>query len=595
MMVSLRACVLLGICVSLVQASPAEDLRKLFDDHHAWEKQEWPAVAQAHGDYSNADQLHDVSLAGYERRHQARLDMQARLHAIPRAELSPADQLNYDLFDWELARDIDGYRFGGHLVAVGGRMGPQTQLPELHARVNFRTERDYRNYLSRLRQVPGMIADTRALLEKGLAEGRTPPEITLVNVASQFDKLSSGGLDALAEPFDRFPDTIPAATRTEIRAEFDSLIPPIVAACQTLRGYLADTYIPGSRKTIAAHDWPDGQAYYAHQLRVMTTTDLSARQIHELGLSEVKRIRAEMMQVIARSDYLTRFPDQKNLDDDTLFRNFTRYLREDPRFYYDRPEDLLAGYREICKRIDPWLPTLFGHLPRLPYGVKEIPAVTAPTQTTAYYQPGSLPNGQPGWFYANTYALKQRPKYEMIALAVHEAVPGHHLQIAIAQELEDVPAFRKSFWITAYGEGWALYSERLGIEMGLYSDPYDDFGRLLYEMWRATRLVVDPGMHALGWSRQQAIDFMLANTALSEINIRNEVDRYISWPGQACGYKIGELKIRELRTLAEQQLGADFDLRSFHDQVLGTGPIPMNVLEQRIRDWINTQQRTEAN
>ncbi|MGE3182266.1 MAG: DUF885 family protein, partial [Phycisphaerae bacterium] len=270
------------------------------------------------------------------------------------------------------------------------------------------------------------------------------------------------------------------------------------------------------------------------------------------------------------------------------------YLRTDPRFYYETEEELLAGYREICKQIDAWMPRLFGHLPRLPYGVIKIPDFMAPSQTTAYYSQGDIRNAEPGYFYANTYALDQRPKYEMRALAVHEAVPGHHHQVAIAQELEGLPEFRKNYWITAFGEGWGLYSERLGIEMGLYKDPYDDFGRLTYEMWRACRLVVDPGMHALGWSRQQAVDFMLANTALSEVNINAEVDRYISWPGQATAYKIGELKIRELRSKAEETLGDRFDLRAFHDKVLEAGCIPLDVLENRVNAWIESQNAPET-
>ncbi|MHC4827996.1 MAG: DUF885 domain-containing protein, partial [Planctomycetota bacterium] len=269
---------------------------------------------------------------------------------------------------------------------------------------------------------------------------------------------------------------------------------------------------------------------------------------------------------------------------------FLNYLRTDPRFYHTSAESLLAEYRDICKQVDPWLPRLFGRLPRLTYGVRAIPDYMAPTQTTAYYQSGDLRNAEPGWFYANTYALDQRPKYEMIPLTLHEAVPGHHFQVALARELEDLPEFRRDWGFNAFGEGWALYAERLGIEMGLYGDPYDDFGRLLYEMWRACRLVVDPGMHAIGWSRDEAIEFMMANTALSRLNITTEVDRYISWPGQACAYKIGELKIRELRQRAESRLGQSFDLRAFHDVVLGAGSIPLTILEKRVDYWINSQQ-----
>ena len=303
------------------------------------------------------------------------------------------------------------------------------------------------------------------------------------------------------------------------------------------------------------------------------------------------RIRAEMMTVIRSTDFLGRFPVAAELSDDQLFKAFLHYLRTDSRFYHRTEEELLRNYRDICKRVDALLPKLFRTIPRLPYGVRKIPDFMAPSQTTAYYSHGDIRNAEPGYFYANTYALDERPKYEMIALAMHEAVPGHHLQIALAQELENVPEFRKDVWFTAFGEGWALYSERLGLEVGLYDDPYDNFGRLLYEMWRACRLVVDPGIHALGWSREQAVTFMLDNTALSELNINNEVDRYIAWPGQATAYKIGELKIRALRTRGEQILGERFDLRAFHNRVLGAGAIPLSILERRIDEWI----RHEAN
>ncbi|MHC4446600.1 MAG: DUF885 domain-containing protein, partial [Planctomycetota bacterium] len=343
------------------------------------------------------------------------------------------------------------------------------------------------------------------------------------------------------------------------------------------------------RRTTAASDLPDGEAYYRFQLHRFTTTGMTAREIHELGLSEVARIKAEMIDVIRASDFMQRHSAASSLDEAALLTVFIDYLRTDPRFYHESEESLLAGYRDICKQIDPWLPKLFGVLPRLTYGVREIPDFMAPNQTTAYYSSGDIRNAEPGYFYANTYALDQRPKYEMIPLSLHEAVPGHHFQIALAQELEALPEFRKRAYFTVFGEGWALYTERLGLEMGLYEDPYDNFGRLLYEMWRACRLVVDPGMHALGWSRRQAIDFMMANTALSELNIVNEVDRYIAWPGQATAYKIGELKIRELREGAEQALGKRFDLRAFHDVVLGAGAVPLATLDRRVKEWVNGQ------
>lgn len=587
---------LLTICVSgwLCAAAPAGEeaamLHKLLTDYFEWQKRESPDYAVSKGDYRWADRLRDESLEAIERRHRQQREFLVRLHGIEHAALTPADRLDYDLFEWELKSDIAGHKFRTFLAPVGGRFGPQQEIPQLHVRVNFNNRRDYENYLSRLSQVPKLVDDTIARLQLGVREQRVPPRITVEDLPDQFETLLADGLDALADPFAAWPAALPEPERAALRQQFDErALPAVRAACAKLRDYVVNEYIPRCRTGIAALEWPDGEAYYEHQLRVMTTTDLSAREIHEIGLREVARIRAEMMDVIRRSDFMDEFPDARDLNDDELFKRFVEYLRTSPRFYHESAEALLAGYRDICKRIDAHLPALFGRLPRLPYGVREIPLFMAPTQTTAYYSSGSLENGQPGYFYANTYALDQRPKYEMAALAAHEAVPGHHLQIAIAQELEDVPEFRKNFWITAYGEGWALYSERLGIEMGLYETPYDDFGRLLYEMWRACRLVVDPGMHALGWSRQQAIDFMLENTALSPLNIENEIDRYIAWPGQACAYKLGELKIRELRELAERQLGERFNIRAFHDVILTSGPLPLDVLEQRVRNWLAAQ------
>ncbi|MFG0328559.1 MAG: DUF885 domain-containing protein [Phycisphaerales bacterium] len=573
---------------TFAQPSPGDELHRLFEDRFAWQMEEYPEWAMSRGDYTNASRVTDQSLEAIARRHErTRTDLE-RLRVIDRSLLDDQDQVNYDLFELELEHSIAGHEFRTFLAPIGGRYGPHQSIPQMAERVRFKTEEDYANYLSRLEQVPQTIDALIERLEAGLREGRTPPKITLEGVPGQFDALlDEGGLDRLRDPFARMPETIPPARREALLTRFDEVsLPSVLESMRRLGRFVTEEYIPATRESIAATDWPDGEAYYNHQLRVMTTTDLTAREIHEIGLREVARIRAEMLEVIRSSDFMERRPDASELSDNALFDAFIEYLRTDPRFYCETEDELLMRYRDICKRADAKLPRVFKTLPRLPYGVREVPEFMAPNQTTAYYMSGDIRNAEPGYFYANTYALDQRPTYEMIALALHEAVPGHHLQIALAQELEGLPEFRKEAGFTAFVEGWALYSERLGIEMEMYEDPYDDFGRLLYEMWRACRLVVDPGMHALGWSRQEAIDFMLANTALSELNITTEVDRYIAWPGQATGYKIGELKIRELRERAEQALGAEFDLREFHDVVLLAGAIPLNVLETRVNEWI---------
>lgn len=574
--------------------SPAAALHALFDERYEWEAREFPETAMSRGDYRFADHISDQSLAAIDRRHAQTKALLARLDAIPREQLPENDQLNYDLFALQLRNDVDGHRFATYLQPVGGRFGPQQEIPQMHERIRFRGPLDHENYLNRLEQTPALIDQTIERMRAGVKARNVPPRVCVLGVPAQFDALlDGGGLDGLATPLQTLAGVEDPAQRDALKRRFEgTTMPAVRAAVARLGAYVRDDYLPACRESIAARDLPDGAAFYAWQLRVMTTTDLTAEQIHELGLREVARIHAEMLAVIRRTDYYATLPGAAGLDDDALFRGFLEFLRRDPRFYHKSEGDLLRAYRDICKRIDGELPRIFKTLPRLPYGVRKIPDFMAPAQTTAYYQPGDPRNAEAGNFYANTFALDQRPTYEMIALAMHEAVPGHHLQIALAQELADVPDFRRDMWFHVFGEGWALYSERLGIEMGLYADPYDDFGRLLYEMWRACRLVVDPGIHALGWSRERAVQFMLDNTALSPHNIDAEVDRYIAWPGQATAYKIGELKIRELRARAEQALGPRFDLREFHDVVLLAGSVPLTTLERRIDAWI-ARQRAE--
>ncbi|MFO0837131.1 MAG: DUF885 domain-containing protein [Phycisphaerae bacterium] len=580
--------VLSGVFTAAAAAdSEAARLQALFDEHQEWRYREYPELAMAHGDYRYSDRVSDTNIEAIERRHTEEREFLERLHKIDRAALRDPESLYYELFELSLRDSLEGHEFRTFLAPIGGRFGPQQEIPQMHERVRFARREDYENYLKRLEQTPQVVENTLGLLERGLDQHRTPPKVSLQGVPEQFRMLLNGGLDALATPLENPAPGLAAADLAELKERFfGRVLPDVRAAMSRLGDYFTNEYLPRCRESIAATDWPDGEAFYAYSLRSMTTTDLTARQIHEIGLREVARIRAEMMTVIRATDFLKQRPDAATLDDAALFKAFVEYLRTDSRFYHKSPEALLAGYRDVCKRIDAGLPKLFKTLPRLPYGVREIPAFMAPAQTTAYYQHGDIANGEPGYFCANTYALEQRPKYEMIALAMHEAVPGHHLQIALAQELDNVPEFRRDAWFHAFGEGWALYSERLGLEMNLYADPYDNFGRLTYEMWRACRLVVDPGMHALGWTRERAVRFMLDNTALSELNINNEIDRYIAWPGQATTYKIGELKIRELRERAEKKLGERFDVRAFHEVVLGAGAIPLGILEKRVDAWI---------
>jgi uncharacterized protein (DUF885 family) len=499
------------------------------------------------------------------------------LDAIDREALSEPDRLSYDLFRRNVEQGIEGERFPEHLLPINQMGGVQQDVASMMEIMPRGTVAQYQDIVARLRAAPVLIDQTRTLLEAGLARGLTPPSITLRDVPQQVlnvipeDPMES----SLLEPFRQFPETIPEAERERLRAEavaaYEDGIRP---AYERLHAFLVEEYVPAAREEIGISALPDGAAWYAFNARRSTTTDLTPEEIHRIGQSEVARIRAQMERVIEETGF------------EGSFEEFLEYLRTDPRFFYTDAEALLTGYRDIAKRVDPELARLFGTLPRLPYGVRAVPAYAERSQTTAYYQGGSPEAGRPGWFYANTYALDTRPKWEMEALTLHESVPGHHLQIAIAQELEDVPEFRRYGGYTAYVEGWGLYAESLGEEIGVYRDPTSKFGQLTYEMWRAVRLVVDTGMHAMGWDRQRAIDFFAANSSKPLHDITVEIDRYIVWPGQALAYKVGELKIKELRARATEALGEEFDVRAFHDVVLGAGSVPLDVLEARVDAWI---------
>ncbi len=551
-----------------------------------------PSTGLQFGDERFNDRLFDASPAAkeaWDRRTDAFL---ARLESMDRTGFSEQDATDADLllYSWRLA--VEGRMFHVEQLQVSAIDGPQFSLPQMAITLPFRTPRHYEDYAKKLEAIPTYLAQITEQLRLGIAARRTQPRFIVDKGAPVAWALVGGKDAATLPPAHTTPFYKPFIGRDSdpvARRAADAITKGVLPAFRTFAEFLEREYIPACRESPAASDSVDGRPGYDYRLRDETTLPLTADQIHERGLAEVARIKGEMFEVIARTDY----PQKDSLQGDELFAAFVQYLRTDPRFYHTTPESLLNHYREICKVIDAELPKLFGTMPRNSYGVKEIPKFAAPSSPTAYYYPGSLKSGVAGLFMANTYRLDQRPKYEAIALAMHEAAPGHHFQIALTQELENVHPLRTLGGYTAFVEGWALYTERLGLEVGedgstrgLYADPYDDFGRLNMEMWRAMRLVVDPGLHSRGWTRQQAIDYMLANSALAKLNIENEVDRYIGWPGQACAYKIGELKIRELRRRAEERLGPRFDRRAFHDAILGAGALPLPVLEARIDRWI---------
>ncbi len=559
------------------EMNETEMLQTFFEEEWEYGLKENPIKATLFGDLRYNDRLGDSSIAAIERRQRHGVEALRQLESIDRSRLADSDKLNYDLYLENLTLRIEGHRFPWYLTPINQMGGVQQGPPNVVRSLPFRNAKHYEDYLSRLSQLPAVVDQTIERMQEGLKQRITPPKITLRAVAEQIQAqiVSKVEESPFYRPFKNFPETVPLSEQERLRAAGKEAIEQsILPAYQKLHDFWVSEYYPNTRETIGLSSLPNGEQWYAFGVKVSTTTNLLPKEIHEIGLREVKRIRAEMDKIIKGSGF------------EGTREEFFEFLRGDPQFYYSKPEHLLAGYRDICKRADAELPKLFGKFPRLPYGVREVPEYSAPSQTTAYYHGGSLKAGRPGWFYANTYKLETRPKWEMEALALHEAVPGHHLQIALAQEIEGVPKFRKHGHYTAFVEGWGLYSESLGEEMGFYNDPYSKFGQLTYEMWRAIRLVADTGMHAFGWDRQKAIDYFKANAGRHEHDITVEVDRYIVWPGQALAYKIGELKIKELRKFATKELGDRFDIRGFHDTVLGSGAVPLSILEQNVKNYV---------
>ena len=490
-------------------------------------------------------------------------------------DLSEENQLNYRLKHVSLSSSIELSEYPSYFMSLNQRGGVQSYY-ETGDRLNFTSKQDYNDWLTRLSQYSNNIENSYENNKAGIEAGYTQPKLVTSGVISQIEAILDSTLEnhPYLQVFLEADEMLLTAEEKETLVnEAKVLITEQINPAYTkLHEFLVNEYLPNSRESIGIKDVPNGKSWYEDLASYHTTTKLSPDEIHAIGLKEIKRIRQEMETIIS------------DLEWDGDFQSFLNYLRTSPRFYYDNPEDLFNAYLIMAKTIDPLLPKIFKVFPRAPYGVIPIPAESAPYTTTAYYNSAS--KGKPGYFYANLYKPESRPKYEIPVLTVHEAVPGHHFQISIAQELKDVPTFRKYLSFTAFVEGWGLYSEELGEYMNLYDDPYDKFGQLTYDMWRAIRLVVDTGMHYKNWSRDDAINLFLENTAKSQLDIENEVDRYIAWPGQALAYKIGQLKILELRTKAEKELGDDFDIKDFHHEILKRGSLPLSILETYINEWI---------
>ena len=571
-----------AITASKGRLPDAARLRRILAADWAWQMTEFPERATLVGYAGQNARWTDLSPGAIERRRGHAQERLRAVRSIERARLTPAERLNYDLFRLDAELAVDGERFPSELLPITQMDGVQQSVSDVIEFMPATNVAQYEDIVARMTAVPVLVDQTIALMRRGLERGITPPRITLRDVPDQVRNVivDDPSASPMLAAFSKFPAAVAEPDRARLRAAADRAYRDAVApAYRRLLAFLTEQYLPGAREPVGLSTLPDGAAWYAYNVRRETTTSLAPSRIHETGLAEVKRIRAAMDSVIASTGFTGSFAD------------FTQFLRTDKRFFYTDSASLVRAYRDVAKRVDPELVKMFGRLPRLPYGVVTIPAYAQKSQTTAYYQQGSLEAGRPGRYFVNTYALDTRPTWEMEALTLHESVPGHHLQIALAQELPNVPEFRRFGGYTAFVEGWALYSESLGTEMGFYQDPYAKFGQLTYQMWRAVRLVLDTGLHSMGWSREQAIRYFVENSAKTEHDITVEVDRYIVWPGQALAYKTGEMEIVRLRTLAQAELGARFDIRAFHDEVLGAGPLPLELLDGRVREWIAARKR----
>ena len=557
-------------------SSSDEDIRFLEIVDSEWQRSidENPLYASYMGDKSSNQDWPDLSEKSLRIRQKKTRDVLEKITNIDTEKLSEENKLNHRLFLYNYERSVRGQQFDSHLLVFGQRGGIQLEH-ETAESLGFMSRQDYLDWIARLEKLPNYIEQHITLAKLGIERNVTAPKILMERVARQIElQLVDEPTDS---PFFNVFETIPAniEDRSEIREKAIQVISEdVIPAYHKFRDFFIDEYLPASRTTIGVSDLPNGKAWYENLARYHTSTELMPDEIHQIGLSEVKRIRTEMNKIIERVGW------------EGTFDEFLNFLRTDPQFYFETGEELLQAYLATSKKLDPKIVPLFKVLPRMPYGIKPIPIESAPDTTTAYYMRPSADGSRAGYYYVNLYKPEVRPKYEIEVLSVHEAVPGHHLQIALAMEIENIPNFRKYSGYTAYVEGWGLYSESLGYDMGLYQDPYSEFGALTYDMWRAVRLVVDTGMHYKGWSREQAIEFFKENAAKTEQDIINEVDRYLIMPGQALAYKIGQLKIMELKKKSKESLGEKYDIKEFHHVILGEGALPLDILEEKVDQYI---------
>jgi len=565
---------------AVLAADAAAQLKQIFDE--AWDAQlrEDPILATEVGDKRFDDRLSSETPADFERRAGAARRFLERLAGVDRGALDARDRASYDMFKRNLDDDLAELRFRTWRMPLNAEGGFHSGFARLPDTMPLFDTRDYENYLSRLRAFPAYARQQTENMREGIRTGFVQPRVIFEGFENTITThiVADPAQSVFWKPFASFPAGVPEADREHLRAAGRAAIETqVVPAYRAFLEFMKTEYLPRTRASVGASELPEGREYYAYLVKHFTTLDVTPDQVHETGLSEVARIRAEMAEVLKQVNWDKGFPE------------FLQFLRSDPRFYPKTAQELLERASFIAKKMDGKLPSLFKTLPRQPYGIEPVPADLAPKYTGGRYSGAPIEGTRAGMYWVNTYGLESRTLYTLEALTLHEAVPGHHLQGALQQEMQGLPEFRRHGYVNAFGEGWGLYSERLGLEAGFYTDPYSNFGRLTYEMWRACRLVVDTGMHWKGWTRDQVLKYMADNTALSLHEVTTETDRYIGWPGQALAYKMGELKIRELRRRAETALGPRFDLRLFHDAVLRNGTVPLSVLDDQIEAFIAEQ------
>ncbi|MDZ4729667.1 MAG: DUF885 domain-containing protein [Xanthomonadales bacterium] len=565
---------------TVVAADDSAAFKKIYEQEWAFRLKEFPTMASATGNDDYANKLGHVSEADQKRRFDYWSRVQQQLQALSCEQLSHEDCVNFRLYEKQISDFLADYVSKAYLIPFNSDWGFYMEWGRLPSDTDFNNAADYNNYLSRLEMMGPVMEEYIVLMRTGIELGITQPRVILEGRDEPIKAQLVKRVDAspFFAPFMEMPSSIPSPEQAALLARAQQVITEsVIPAYQRLFEFFHQEYIPGARETLGAYQLPDGAAYYQAAIRRYATVDMSPQEIHDIGLSEVARIRAEMDVIIQQVEFAGDFPA------------FLEFLRTDAQFYARSAKELLAFASYYAKKIDGRLPILFGHLPRQPYGVAPVPDDIAPFYTGGRYVPAALESHRGGYYWVNTYQLESRPLYNIPALTLHEGAPGHHTQGALALEMRDQPDFRRNDYISAYGEGWGLYAEKLGVEMDIYETPYEHFGRLSYEMWRACRLVIDTGVHSMGWTRAQALDYLAANTALSVHEVTTEIDRYISWPGQALSYKLGEYTLWNLRREAESALGENFDVRAFHDFVLGLGSVTLDILQDEVRAWMASQ------